>query len=126
MEKKEPKPRKLRWNGKPAFCVWDGIGVVMSLVLIVYPVWVFLMMVRILPAPQDSSWESVLGIVSVALGVVGFVYFLARWKRMLKVTSAFLMIGVFLCIILILFFFLYWRASMSIDPYIHEKLYGES
>lgn len=126
MKKKEPKPRKLRWDGKPAFCIWDGIGVVMSFVLIVYPVWIFLMMLRILPPPQDNSLDNLLGILSVALGVVGFVYFLARWKRMLKVTSALVMIGVFLCMILILFFFVYWRGSMSIEPYIHEKLYGES
>ena len=126
MSKREPKPRKLRWNGKPAFCVWDGIGVGLSMVLILYPIWIFLMMVRILPAPQDNSFDITLGVLSGVLTVVGFGYFLARWKRMLKVTSAFVMVGVILCMILLLFFFVYWRASMSIEPYIHEKLYGDS
>lgn len=126
MEKKEPKPRKLRWDGKPAFCVWDGIGVVMSLVLIAYPIWFFLMMARILPSPADSGPDISQGILSGALAVVGFVYFLVRWKRMLKVTSAFVMVGVILCMIVVLFYLVYWSASLSIEPYIHEKLYGDS
>lgn len=126
MEKKEPKPRKLRWDGKPAFCVWDGIGVVMSLVLIAYPIWFFLMMARILSSPADSGPDISQGILSGALAAVGFVYFLVRWKRMLKVTSAFVMVGVILCMIVVLFYLVYWSASMSIEPYIHEKLYGDS
>lgn len=126
MSKREPKPRKLRWNGKPAFCGWDALGVVMSLVLIAYPIWFFLMMARILPSPADSGPDPAQGILSGVLGAAGFVYFLARWKRMLKVTSAFVMVGVILCMIVVLFYLVYWSASMSIEPYIHEKLYGDS
>lgn len=124
MEKKEPKPRKLRWNGKPAFCVWDGIGVGLTLVLFFYPIRFFVMLTGLLPITGGMEQLLSIGLVSAVLVLVGFVYFLVRRRRMLTITSGFLMTGVILCMIASLYFIVV--AGASIFPLIYQSLYGES
>lgn len=121
MKKKEPKPRKLRWDGKPAFCVWDGIGVGLTVALFVFAMWFFLMLAGIIPNHGGEEQLYAMGMVATVLVVGTFVYFLTRWKRMLTVTSGFLMTSVILCMLVALYFVVV--AGASIFPFIYQKIY---